>query len=321
MVLVGVARLLPNLCGSQDVCYWRLTSGGTVQRVPVPPISGAPRAVKGANNEVYAYPSIGDEWSKICTLKNAFSTGVQAGDCTMLGACTSGPNCDTTANPPVQKPRPSGSPTPIYVGPELSQWAVPAEMECQLQSSKKYKCFGAYSLRAVAADPTTNYKVYVVYQASAASFPPYQPGIYFTRSNPGSCPNNCFGTFTDPFLIAADTSTVFNYDPQITVDLDGTIVVSYSAIAKAPAITNGTATVFARISTDGGSNFSGMYTIASWNSSTIPYHCGRGMYFVGEYRDSNAIGGRSYLGYPSGGSTFLAYNQLTRWLNRWNVGN
>jgi hypothetical protein len=269
---------------------------------------------------VYAFVDVSTAWSKICTLKNAFTGGVTEADCTMLGKCAS-QSGDCVSQPDGTArwvPPPSSSPSAggrVYIGPEISQYPT-SEMECQLQNGKKYKCFNTYPLRAVAADPLVNYKVYVAYTANSAAAP-YARGIYFTRSTGGSN----WGNFTQPVLIAQDATNIFYYDPQITVDTDGTVIVSYNAFATAPGDTSGNGTFFISISGDGGATFLPWAPagLNNWNTSTMPYHCGRGVYFVGEYRDSNAFGNRAYVSFQSGGSTTSPYAYGTGWMNRWNI--
>jgi len=229
----------------------------------------------------------------------------------MLGKCGSqSGNCTTQGGTLEWTPTHSGA-DKIYTGPEITQYAS-TETVCQSQNGKKYKCFNTYGLRAVAADPFVNYKVYVAYVAGGGS----APGIYFTRSTGGSN----WGLFTQPVLIAQNSPNVFFYDPQITVDTDGTIIVSYNAISVAPGDTTGTATFLVSLSGDG-VNFASWFPAGpgNWNTSMMPYHCGRGAYFFGEYRDSNAFGNRAYLNFQAGGSTSSPYVYGTGWMNRWNI--
>ena len=291
-------------------CYWKLPSSGSAQRATTAGID-APPAVRGANNEVYAVGDVNNGWSRICTLKNAFAPGgVQPADCTMLGTCGSpSGNCTMQGGTLEWTPAPSDG-GKVYTGPEITQWAS-TETACTLQSGKKYKCFNTYALRAVAADPFVNYRVYVAYVAGGGS----APGIYFTRSAGGAN----WGLFTQPVLLAQNTPTVFYYDPQITVDTDGSIIVSFSGISVAPGDTSGNATFFVSLSGDGVNFVPWIPTGNFWNTSMMPYHCGRGTYFFGEYRDSNAFGNRAYLSFQAGGSTSSPYVYGTGWMNRWNI--
>lgn len=251
----------------------------------------------GPNNEVYA---LGDDthdvWGSICTLKNAFNGGVQAADCTT----------------PAVTPSPSAGPR-VYVGPALSQWPA-ANMACQLQGGQKYKCFDTYGLRSIASDPITPYKVYIAYVAGAPPAPS-SPGIYFTQST-GS---GGWGAFTNPpVTVAVNTSTVIYYDPQVTVDTDGTIIVLYMGVNVAPADTSGAATMYYKVWVPGASGFAGPYTLTNWNTSTIQYACGRGEYFVGDFMAGKAFGARAFLNFPYNGSTSVPYNYRTTWVNQWN---
>ena len=76
-----------------------------------------------------------------------------------------------------------------------------------------------------------------------------------------------------------------------------------------------------KISTNGGSSFSGAYSLASWNTTYIPYHCGRGAYFIGEFRHSNGPFSRAYYSFQAGGTPFSPYFYANGWVNQWNLTN
>lgn len=297
-------------CGTTDgICYWKLAPGN-VQSGPtsIAPFAGngqPSRLIKGAGNEVYLY---GDAlgWSKICTLKNAFASGgVTSADCTTMGG--------------------GQSPSPalpeggyVSVGPALSSWPE-SGVVCPLINGQKYACFSTWGLQAAAADPTVKYKVHVAYVVTTnnTNSPPTTTAstIYYTRSAGGSS----WGAWTVPVAITPKSGIY--YDPAISVDSEGTIILSYSLITPVQTSTSGAATVYVTMSTDGGATWSTPIAFRSWNTSKIEYHCGRESYFIGDFRDAKAYGNRSRFDYQFGGSTTGAYSYYGHWLSRWTLDN
>jgi hypothetical protein len=54
-------------------------------------------------------------------------------------------------------------------------------------------------------------------------------------------------------------------------------------------------------------------------TSSIQYHCHRGNWFMGEYRDSKVFGNRAYMNYQSGGTLTTPYTYRGRWISRWSL--
>jgi hypothetical protein len=171
---------------------------------------------------------------------------MQSGDCTTLGGGL--------------PPGPAGTRTWdgyfMPVGAAISQWPA-SDVQCPTPGGNKYKCFAATPETSVAADPTTPYKVYVAFVA-ATNNPTTKlatnSAIYFTKSSGNvNCGTNCpWGTWTTPVALTTVASGFYYYDPQITVDAQGTIIVSYSQIGVAPADTSGNALFILSMSTDYG---------------------------------------------------------------------
>lgn len=320
-------------CGPVGVCYWRLAPGASCTTSSDCPsgqscntnnhrcdsISGPTvvskfnpnpaRAVRGANNEVYAFTDDMNGWDNICTLKNAFNGGVQDSDCSLMGGN--------------QSPSPNGSPDGrnpylVYVGAALSSWPS-NDKRCDTippgGNGTKYKCFGTGALRAVVADPTTPDKVYVAYVVATSGT---SSSIYFTQSaGNANCGSSCpFGAWSVPRNLT--TGGGFNYDPQITVDSEGTIVVTYSRIYTVSEATSGAANFITLYSRDGVNWNTGVPAVA-WNTSSIQYHCHRGNWFVGDYRDGKVFGNRAYMSYQSGGTLTTPYTYRGRWINQWSL--
>jgi hypothetical protein len=269
-------------------------------------ITGPPRAVRGANNEVYAFTDDMNGWSTICNMKNAFNGGVQTTDCAWLGGN--------------QTPAPKGGaddshPYLVSVGPVVS--SPPSDSRCPLIGGNKYKCFDAAGLRAVVADPATPYKVYVAYAVATSTT---ASSIYFTRSSGNTnCGTSCpFGAWTVPKNLTPGGG--FNYDPQITVDSEGTIYVTYSRIFTTTEGTSGAANFFTQYSTDGGATWvSTAVPAIAWNTSSIQYHCHRGNWFMGDYHDTKPYGNRSYITYQYGGTLTTPYQYRGRWISKWSL--
>lgn len=311
VVYLGFHNSGQHCSSSGSMCYWKLAPGD-VQSGPTllnQLDAKAPRAVRGANGEIYAYSDIKSaSWTHICTLKNAFSGGVQQGDCTTLAG---------GQNPPPNE----GGGNYVYVGPPLSPY--PIGLVCKLTSTDTmYKCFDFYGLTALTADPVTNYKVYsayVVKQGDDGHGFLTSSAIYFSRSTGGAS----WGNWTTPIPVTPTNSAVY-YDPTITVDTDGTIFVTYSLFSastyNSPNET-GNATLYMRMSTDGGATWSAPVGWSNWNTSSIQYHCSRGVYFMGEYRSGSVLGNRAYLPYQYGGSTTSPYQYRGHWMSRWTISN
>jgi hypothetical protein len=195
----------------------------------------------------------------------------------------------------------------IGVGPTLSSWPS-TEVTCPVQpNGDKVKCFVEWGERAVAADPITPKKVYVAFvHADPKS---HNSDIYFTRSSGGSN----WGTWTTALMLNT-SQTGYYYDPQITVDSQGTIFVSYSVLSTYPD-TTGSAKVYLLWSPDGGTTwFAGQGS--TWNTSSLQYHCGRGYFFIGDFRDNRAFGNRALFTYQQGGSATAPYRYRERWVSR-----
>lgn len=296
------------------VCYWKRDANGTISgpkevaNGSVGLASRPVRAIRGAinlNNEVYAYNDLysSSGWGKICTLKNVFSpNGMQSTDCGTLGGN--------------QIPAPAGSDElndfRVNVGPLLGGGNYPPDTGCiPPPSGGHYKCFSASPLVAAAADPVTPYKVYVAYVVAAQDVNGNATSstIYFTYSTGGS-----FGTTTWVTPVPLSPTTGIYYDPQITVDQNATIVVSYSSIAQAPGDTSGLATLYLKMSPDRGATWQ-QVTAYVWGANLIQYHCERGVYFIGDYRDGKVFGNRAYLAHQQGVSGALSMGG--HWVSQW----
>jgi hypothetical protein len=303
---------------ASKVCYWKRDANGTISgpkavwnaNGSIGLASRPVRAIRGAiniNNEVYAYNDLysASGWGKICTLKNVFSqNGMQSTDCGTLGGNLT--------------PVPTGSSDladfRVNVGPALGGDHPPDTLCDRVppQTGQHYKCFAASPLVAAAADPVTAYKVYVAYVVAAqdANGNATSSTIYFTYSTGGS-----FGTTTWVTPVPLSPTTGIYYDPQITVDQNATIVVSYSSIAQAPGDTSGLATLYLKMSPDRGASWQEVPTYL-WAANLIQYHCERGVYFIGDYRDGKVFGNRAFLSHQAGvsGSLSMAGHWVSQWM-------
>src|SRR6185295_4691540 len=138
---------------------------------------------------------------------------------------------------------------------------------------------------------------YVAYTANDQG----ETSIYFTQSQGGGS----FGSWSTPVRVHTHgTEDVYYFDPEVSVDNEGTIVITYSLMVPAPFTTNGGARATVAWSTDGGMSFANS-DLVGWNALALPYHCGRQKWFLGEYRQVSKVGGRAIhlYQYQSGSSS------------------
>jgi hypothetical protein len=137
--------------------------------------------------------------------------------------------------------------------------------------------------------------------------------IYYTRNTDSN-----LATWTAPVKIAADSAQEL-INPAITVDYDGTIVVTYSRILAATfsTPTNGQAEVRVTWSTlDSGTWSTAGQVVEYWDADNLPFHCGRLKQFFGEYRYPDVVAGRAAHMLPnSSGTVSGVLNQHVGWFS------
>ncbi len=82
-------------------------------------------------------------------------------------------------------------------------------------------------------------------------------------------------------------------DPNIVALSDGTLIISYVALAS-PDLPESVGTSRVAVSSDGGLTWQSAQTSsAGFLPSSLGFHCSRQRYFLGEYHDPAVLGNRS----------------------------
>jgi hypothetical protein len=237
---------------------------------------------EGLHSEQIAFP-------KICNLAVVPPT---ASACTFVGSGNTQPHA------PWQFELPYG-PVTEFVG--------------QCQVNPDHRCFGTEQPTALAADPNIPNRIYAAFQ----SLDQDETAIFFTRSTGGAS----FGTWSVAVPVHPHTDNRFYIDPAISVDAEGTLIVTYSAYAPSEP---GDATTLVAWSSNGGVTWSAplSYGLSGWNANALPYHCDRQVWFLGEYRYPAVLGGRAIHLVHSGGteSPYQAAQAVTM-MSRWSLFN
>jgi hypothetical protein len=213
--------------------------------------------------------------------------------CKMNGSQGSGLTCGT----PALSPAPFGK--DIHFGPQVTD---AQNGDCaglaSGGSTRFYKCFDTEQPAAVYADPTQANRVHIAYQALDSGTG--RLAIFYTRNTDSN-----LAMWTPPVKIASDAAQEL-INPAISVDYDGTIVVTYSRIQAATFATptNGTAQVRVTWSTlDSGTWSTAGQVVEDWDAENLPFHCGRRKWFLGEYRYPDVVAGRAVHLLPSSDGT------------------
>jgi hypothetical protein len=289
--------------GAGTIRQWSLTPGG-IRTVNVGSVlgSGPPIVFTGAS--AYSSSLGGANFQKICQL--------------------------VEGNLPTVCGTPSGTPVPeesrlISFGAPLSSAAGACPSRSDGTSTRFYDCFDTHQAISYASDPrATTPSVFLAYHAIDTSAAIGADGmrplsVYFTRNTNGS-----LSSWSTPVRIHGRVGQEDYFDPEISVDGSGTIVVTYSTMTRAPILTNSTrADVKARWSTVANSStwnqaqgnaFQGD-SYGVWFASSLPTHCGRRLRFLGEYRNPARVGGRVQHVFPSSASTAVPTNATSQWFS------
>lgn len=291
--------------------YWSLLPNGSASG----PISigsafvhgGFPMVTTGANQLAYVYAAAPTTWGDVCQLTPGRAP--TSSECGQMGGGTA-------------LPVPTGSKCLFFGAPQGSQQGLCAATGpyCTSAPSSWHKCFHVSQPVSVAADPVNPKTFYAAYHALDSQSPGGKDlSVYFTKAS------NSFTAWTTPVRVHSRLAgDQFNYlNPAITVDASGTIVITYSAIHSTedvPSDQTGAASVYAVWSSNGGSTWSSAAAnpVSSWNALSLPYHCGRQMWFLGEYQQGNTLAGRAYQIYPySTGTQQATTQQRGKFFTRW----
>ncbi len=120
------------------------------------------------------------------------------------------------------------------------------------------------------------------------------------------------------------------FDPEITVDTTGALIVTFSGAPVAagtpgdsvPLVLPGARIArFLALSTDAGHSFRvvRLPTYEDWDPAGLPYHCFRHKAFLGEYRRPASLGVRAFHPLPTGGSTDRYVYWSGRMLSQWTL--
>lgn len=273
-----------------DGRYWRRTAAGTVTDVAVFGAS-PPGAFAGDGTRVWAYSGTG--LANLCQVNPTIT------------------NCGSLNQNSV-------SPSPIAVNVRFGSTgpvdhSVGRHIECMVPGMPGVArfCYDTAQPVAYAGSPTTA-AVYAVYQADDPADPGNETSIFFNRTA-GSLTND----WRDAIRIRTRPHPdMLEIQPSITVDHEGTILVTFSETYQdlvSPIVVQ---RLF--ISINDGVSFTEVPSgpLPNWRPSSLPLHCSRGKYFLGEYRDGSRLGGRAFqLVHRDDG--FGSHTLTGFWSSRW----
>jgi hypothetical protein len=254
-------------------------------------------------NQFNAYGTrvLGAGWPQVCLL-----------------SASSNPTVCGTVNNGVTTNGPKPEDEDIAFGPALASQAG----GCALRAGNWYDCYDTEQPAAFATDPNaTGLSVFVAYQShdpTGALGPDNRRplSVYFVQNT-----NASLTSWTTPIRIHTRTAQEDYFDPAISVDGQGTVVVTYSVTTRAPVVTTGSrADVRLAWSTVGNTgtwtpgNAGASYGI--WFGASLPYHCTRRRHFLGEYRNPSVVGSRAFHQFPASANGATPTGVNGEWFSR-----
>lgn len=204
------------------------------------------------------------------------------------------------------------TPAPTFT---LYQFPGAGPMDLQATCPGGTRCFDAEEPFDVVADPRIPNRLFAVYQGVDSTWGSNKASVYFTMHIEGTAFNNWSASVRVNSRSMTDVRHFI--DPSITVDHEGTIVVTYSAI-KSPSAGE-PAAQFVAVSSDGGVTWTETQIEDGWNPSHLPWHCGRNNFFLGEYRDGAVRGGRALHHFHASAGSSQRTVLRSAWASRWFV--
>ncbi|MEZ4222835.1 MAG: hypothetical protein R3B13_17975 [Polyangiaceae bacterium] len=269
--------------GLASVMHWWRTPAGVENMVSLSPTlpQGPAGVFAGAGNELFAYRFTG--MGGAVTLCRLGTSGACDGSAFVVGAGT--------------------SPSPIF--PDIS-FGPAAPLDPKATCGGR-RCFDTAQPYGFATHPLIPRQIYTVFQGAD---PAGGASVYFQKNDGSS-----LGVWSTPIRVHARGfgDTTHFVDPSITVDKEGTLVVTYTR-----ADTSATSfSQYAAYSTDGGTSWSVLRLPVTWRPDDLPFHCKRKKFFPGEYREGATVGNRAFqhLHRSSGGNTVLT----SYWASRWSM--
>jgi hypothetical protein len=263
---------------TNTVKHWARTPAGVESTVTLSLPGGPPGIFTDAAGTLFA-------WSGVSVRPTICRLGA-AGNCietAVVGAGTS-PNISTPN---------------IFFGV-----ADPADPMAECPGDRR--CFDTQQPFAFATHPTVANQIYAVYQGLD---PDGTSTSVFFQKNDGAS----LSVWTTPVRVHARGfgATEAYVDPSVTVDGEGTIVVTYSKVPGS-SIDNWQ---YVSYSTDGGTTWTSQRVSVNWRSEDLPFHCSRRKFFLGEYREGSVLGNRAFnqLHKSSGGNTVISGFWGSRW--------
>jgi hypothetical protein len=185
-----------------------------------------------------------------------------------------------------------------------------------------YKCFvGSDNFIQFTVDPVTTKTFYAVYLAKdQREATPTHLALYFTKNT-----GQTYTTWSTPVVITPRLGNENYFDPAITVDANGTIVITYSRMTSSPdGDTSGSASGRAHwcnindSSCTNTSDWTDGGTFSVWNAKSLPFHCRRQWWWLSDYHYGSVMGGRAYHLLPSSG-TSAPTKQMGHLYSRWSM--
>jgi hypothetical protein len=279
----AVAHVLFNDLTGGFASYWQLPADAEDAPLVVPleierfPVGQLEIVVGGPGNDVFAFSGVRD--LRACNVAD-FRT------CTFVGA-----NHLALRS------------SPIYFGAPVAELQGP----CAPIEGVSYRCFRDEKPYSAAASPRSSNVLYVAYTGSDESG---ASSVFFTKSEGGTG----IGRWSTPTRVhpreSGDTRAFF--DPEITFDRENTIIITYSAIAPAPASHDSTVRTYVASGKAESESFE-ISELGAWDAAGLPTDCLSGYAAFGAYRRPDTVGGRSLHAFRDAASGSLDY--VTRWLS------
>lgn len=168
-------------------------------------------------------------------------------------------------------------------------------------------CFDTRQPFGLVPDVAVAGRIHAVYQANVGG----RMRIYYLHST-----SSIAGWSTPIPIDSSPESKVDYFDPSLTMDEDGTLVATFLGLDSAGDV-NPIGHSYVSYSTDFGATWSPRIRVSGWSPADLPFHCSRKRFFIGEYREGNALGRRAFIGVPqsSGGNVTLN----AAWFSRWSI--
>jgi hypothetical protein len=282
MTLTGTgartAHVAYNVDGSPStVRYWRYEQSTTPVDVAVPGLAGRRAEIaRGQGADVYAWGQSDTAMPTICPMSPS-------------GTCVSVPGGALSVYAPFIR---FG---PIEAAPVAPGTGFGTRCKADSAGSTVRRCFGTRNPIAVYFDRTQTNHVYVAWQAEdpdAAEDPVAErkaSSIYVTRSV-----NGAFGMWSSPLRVhPRDTPTMHYFDPAITVDDAGTVIVTFSLMEQDQLYP----VAYTRIAyrPRGTGPFVVLPTLFAWYPNRLPVDClTNEFYLLGERTLGDVFGGRAF---------------------------